>query len=510
MSVSAVEDELAQRRWRVRIVFVVATLLVIVGLVVAVLGGTALLRLTGTGTPSFASEEEHFKYGSIGAEPNSGLPYAVWKALPALFPEAFEGRDDYSAFGFTYEVENGVQKDLPIGISRRTYQGVDLVWFNCAVCHASTVRTDAGSEPQTVLAMPSHGFDLGRFIDFVLGAAADPRLGPDVLLSKISEEQDLGLIDGLIWRFAVMPRLREELLARRDRLKALKDEQPPWGPGRVDTFNPYKTLEFNMRLADLDPSERLGASDFPSIFLQGPREGMQLHWDGNNASLAERNLSAALGAGVTPDTVDHAAVERVAAWLADLRPPPSPHRPPPDSVARGRALYMNACASCHGYQSEDGYVFEGERLGLVEDIADIGTDRARLDSYTAEFAELQKSEFFKGTPYQFKHFTKSNGYANAPLDGLWLRGPYLHNGAVPTLAALLAPPDERPNAFERGSNVVDRANGGFVSPPCDPATASDAFCFDTLLPGNGNGGHVYGTDLSATQKSDLLEYLKTF
>jgi hypothetical protein len=29
------------------------------------------------------------------------------------------------------------------------------------------------------------------------------------------------------------------------------------------------------------------------------------------------------------------------------------------------------------------------------------------------------------------------------------------------------------------------------------------------LPGNGNGGHVYGTDLPAAEKADLLAYLLT-
>ena len=93
---------------------------------------------------------------------------------------------------------------------------------------------------------------------------------------------------------------------------------------------------------------------------------MQLHWDGNNPSLAERNLSAALGAGVTPKSVDHAAIERVAAWLGDLQPPRSPHSVDPAAAERGRALYMNACAACHGSQGADRYQFTGANLGKVE------------------------------------------------------------------------------------------------------------------------------------------------
>jgi hypothetical protein len=35
------------------------------------------------------------------------------------------------------------------------------------------------------------------------------------------------------------------------------------------------------------------------------------------------------------------------------------------------------------------------------------------------------------------------------------------------------------------------------------------FEFRTDLRGNGNGGHIYGTDLSAEEKGQLIEYLKT-
>ena len=59
--------------------------------------------------------------------------------------------------------------------------------------------------------------------------------------------------------------------------------------------------------------------------------------------------------------------------------------------------------------------------------------------------------------------------------------------------------------------MLDASRGGFVAPPCDPRAATGgAFCFDTRLPGNGKGGHLYGTDLPANEKSDLLAYLLTF
>ena len=94
-----------------------------------------------------------------------------------------------------------------------------------------------------------------------------------------------------------------------------------------------------------------------------------------------------------------------------------------------------------------------------------------------------------------------------PLDGIWLRAPYLHNGSVPTLRDLLAPPAERPVAFYRGYAVYDYENLGFVS--SGAAAESSGFRFDTAKHGNGNQGHLYGTDLDERQIDALLEYLKT-
>jgi len=35
----------------------------------------------------FANEEEHFKYGSLGAEGDRGIPYYLWLVLPRVFPD---------------------------------------------------------------------------------------------------------------------------------------------------------------------------------------------------------------------------------------------------------------------------------------------------------------------------------------------------------------------------------------------------------------------------------------
>ena len=100
-----------------------------------------------------------------------------------------------------------------------------------------------------------------------------------------------------------------------------------------------------------------------------------------------------------------------------------------------------------------------------------------------------------------------------PLDGLWLRAPYLHNGSVPTLRDLLEPAAAPPAAFYRGNDVFDPVRVGFVSRRRAEADGKRYFRFDTTLPGNGNGGHegtAYGTELADDDKDALVEYLKTF
>jgi hypothetical protein len=499
------------RGWIRLIVGILVLVIFLTGLVAIVLGGVVYFRFTRNGTPHQLSEVDHFKYGSIGSEPASGLPYWVWQALPALFPEKFKG-GDFSVFGFLYETDpQGRKRDLPIGVGRRTVNGVELAWLNCAVCHTGTVRETADGPARIIAGMPSNNLDLHTFITFILGIADDPRLEPDSLIPAVERAgAPLDWLDRLIWRYIVIPQVRQGLLERRVRLDPLLAVQPPWGPGRVDTFNPYKLLQFDLPFSSLTEQEKIGTADFPSIFNQRPREGMHLHWDGNNTSLAERNLSAALGAGVTVESVDHSSIERVANWLLDLAPPPSPYHPDAKKVSAGRVIYMDQCAGCHGYQETQSYVFEGTHLGQVEPNTALAADPWRLNSYTKRLRDLQLT-LFEGTPYQFKHFEKTDGYADLPLDGLWLRAPYLHNGAVPTLADLLLPPAQRPKAFVRGLDVLDSEKGGFQAPSCEPARQPEkGFCFDTSQTGNGNGGHLYGTELGGEDRSALLAYLLTF
>ena len=447
--------------------------------VVAALTAAASLYMAygrNTEPVRFHDPIEHFKYGSIGAEVN-GYPYLVWRTLPELFPDRLPR--GWATFGFTSEPGH----TLPVGISVRKY-GLERVGFNCATCHTSTVNGGG-----LLLGAPANKVDLGSYLEFLVQVSRDERFTADNIL-EVASRQDpkLGWMDRLVYRHVVIPKLKDKLedVAASSRWRDLR---PPMGPGRTDAGNPWRA-RFGMHP---ERDRRVGTVDFPSLWNQRIRTGSWLHWDGNNRSLTERNLSAAIAGGASEESLDHASIERVAAWSLEAPPPRYPFRIDSSLALAGLRIYtIRQCAACH----DPG----GPSYGGTTAISEIGTDRERFDLFTEELLR-NFSAVGRGRPWQFRNYRKSDGYANLALDGIWARAPYLHNGSVPTLFDLLSPPSARPRTFFRGCDAFDSARVGFT---CDAGTA-----IRTDLPGNGNGGHTYGTDVSVAERQALIEYLKT-
>ncbi|HEX6572828.1 MAG TPA: hypothetical protein VF055_12460 [Steroidobacteraceae bacterium] len=495
-------DRLFRPRW----IKAVALVLGAAMLLLFVLGLGLWIRFSIDRPVEYAAIEEHFKYGSTGGERVSGLPYWIFQAMPIICADHLPGRG-LASIGLLYEKGH----DLPVGMSKRFDQGIPKTFLNCAVCHASTVRDAPDAEPRLYLGMPAQQFDIMAFERFFFACARDPRFAAGTIVPvarklAAAAGEDFGLLDRYLTYPVAVALMREQFLTLAGRFEFVAEEEE-WGPGRVDTFNSAKVI-FNFPVHDLPEQERNAPADFPSIWLQKPREGMQLHWDGNNTKVEERNKSAAFGTGTTPPTLDTVNIGRIEAWLAELTPPKYPYEIDSTLAQRGGAVYRLYCADCHGANGRD---FTGEYVGKVTPIAAIGTDRHRLDSYTYELA-VNQSTLYVGYPWRFTHFRKTFGYANLPLDGLWLRGPYLHNGSVPNVRALLEPASARPRQFWRGNDLYDRRNLGFVSHVASEGTRR-YFRYDTSRPGNSNVGHEgarYGTELPAADKDALVEYLKTF
>lgn len=466
--------------------------LVVLAALIAAGGVSAYTFLTRNDPVVYSNIVEQYKYGSIGTEQLQGIPYELWVVLPQVFPDLLPRAPGkgYERFGFMYEPGHVT----PIGTTYRE-KPIGLVGLNCAVCHMGSYRDSPSSPRQMVLGMPSNRMRLWDYIQFLRKAAADKRFNADTILAAIDRRFPgrFSFFDRQFWRHIIIPQAKDGL-RKASRDFSWLDARPPYGPGRVDTFNPLKERAH----FDMAADHTVGTVDFPSIWDQRDHRGLHLHWDGNNTSLLERNLSATRAVGATDDSVDIYQLDRLAKWLLDLRPPAYPRARIDSSLAsRGETIYNQQCAACHD--------IGGARVGQVTPISQIGTDPNRLNSFTPALA-AELNTVGKGKPWHFHHFRKTHGYANLLLDGLWLRAPYLHNGSVPNLRALLFPA-ERPTVFYTGYDVYDWKNVGFVT--SGPAARREGWRYDTRVRGNGNQGHLYGTKLTAAQKLAVIEYLKT-
>jgi hypothetical protein len=245
----------------------------------------------------------------------------------------------------------------------------------------------------------------------------------------------------------------------------------------------------------------------------------------------------------------------------------------PDLAAAGGEIFKKRCAGCHEYgdnqRTPTGLIklnaMRPDEVGtdptaalrIVCPIPDIGALAVPPKSYSAEDSQLLKDcagvkagEAFSGNPFAktvqvavdgikqkayaaagidtarqraMEDLDQRGGvawrdtlidtqppygpYAARPLYGIWAAAPYLHNGSVPTLYHLLLPPDQRPKTFALGARDYDPVKLGFVvNTNCN----SQDCLVDTTETGDGNGGHIWGTDLTESDRMALLEYLKTY
>lgn len=470
------------------------------------------------GEPSrFTDLTEHFKYGSIGNDIEVGMPLAVVKALPRAFPEylpppASQQSDgsaankprDYTAFGFIQEPGH----EMPIGFSIRT-RIVPRTGPNCAACHTGSWQASADEPRVARLGMPAANLNIGAFFTFLFQTARDPRFTGEYLLPFMEQDSPaLNFVDRMLYSRLIIPGMKKGLVKRGDMFDPFfNGVRPLFGYGRVDALNPWKLNQ----LAALYPggipdSEAIGTVDFPAIWNQQIRQHMGLNWDGNSPLVRDRNVGAAFGAGASAETIDMVSIDRVSQYLMTLPPPAYPYHVDSAQLQRGERVFQQSCASCHGAG--------GARLGAVEPLDSIRTDPNRLHIYTARFNQ-QLLDYGVGYPWRITSMHTTNGYANAPLDGIWARAPYLHNGSVPTLWDLLTPEDKRnggKTTFFRGTGLYDTVDVGIRTDIAEN-DGRRATLYDVTKRGNSNKGHsgaYYGTELPAADKRALIEYLKVY
>ncbi|MGQ0648916.1 MAG: hypothetical protein ACT4P7_15265 [Gemmatimonadaceae bacterium] len=485
-----------------------------------------------TGTP-----EANFLHGSIGTESRAGIPYWIIVALPRIFDDFLPGPGGYASLGLPWPEGS----ELPVGFSKKTI-GFDRVGFNCALCHATQYRTRPDTSRVIVAAGGSNTADIEGLLNFFSRAASDSRFSADVILTEIDRTYRLGWIDRMLYKFAFIPIVKKRL-AQQGREFAWSSARPRWGPGRDAPMNLTK---FNF--LRLPPDSSIDNTDFPSIWslksrvqqgrtwpptdtasVEGdwtkltvaPADAMLMNLDGATTSFRSVLFDSALGLQAEDSPFFRRRMQDLEDWLMNLAPPPYPF--PIDAVLRdqGSLLFEQHCASCHASGRQN-------RLGTVIPLAEIRTDSARVNAWTKEAADSANRAVRNELGIQRTPMVKpAPGYIAMQLEGIWLRGPYLHNGSVPTLRALLEPEERRPTEFYRGYDVLDRYNGGFISRRCaadehpNPAFVpsqgtqwgcmpnQEGWLYRTIERGNGNGGHQFGVRLTDAEKAALVEYLKS-
>jgi hypothetical protein len=239
-----------------------------------------------------------------------------------------------------------------------------------------------------------------------------------------------------------------------------------------------------------------------------------MYYDGRTPAASARANMQFLLAGKSLDEFKalEPAFQEIQAYLLSLQPPKYPFAIDESRASKGKAIFEESCARCHGTYGED-----RSYPNKIIPLETVGTDPERVMGISDRSVEHYNSTWL-GEIHPVN--TKRVGYQAPPLDGIWASAPYLHNGSVPTLHALLDSPT-RPARFLRPASTdfdhYDTAHVGWKFqtiakdvPSHKPTTKHEAhYLYDTARFGLGNGGHTFGDKLTEEQRMELIEYLKS-
>lgn len=199
---------------------------------------------------------------------------------------------------------------------------------------------------------------------------------------------------------------------------------------------------------------------------------------------------------------------------------------------RGEQVFNESCKKCHGrYEKRWSYPMadlqplkeqlKTERVFYHEKtpVKNVGTDPNRwmaTKTFAGGLNRLRISKWMKTV------VEPQEGYVPPPLEGVFLRYPYMHNNSIPNLCALMMKPSERPKKFVQGPSLKpEHYDEDCVGYPVGKKIPSEWWqekdaIFDTTKPGLRNIGHskpFYDKEgnpkMSEVDKKALREFLKT-
>lgn len=194
----------------------------------------------------------------------------------------------------------------------------------------------------------------------------------------------------------------------------------------------------------------------------------------------------------------------VLAFINSIQPPKFPKAIDAPMAAEGKTIFIATCKKCHGTYGDGGIY---PNLLIPENI--IKTDSAL---YTSNYSNPQMVNWFNQSWFTTgDHPAKLvpyRGYIAPPLDGIWVTAPYLHNGSVPNLEAVLNS-KKRPKYWQRNFTTpsYNYEIPGYNYEVKDAPGNNEVY--NTTQKGFGNQGHYFGDKLTDPERRSVIEYLKT-
>ena len=400
-----------------------------------------------------------FRYGNTGTEFRSGIPYWVFRVMPRIFDEEFKGQG-YEHFGFgedshDYYFRRPVGRGLVLSDATVHLPGVRDHRQHQAGCDQllglspRRVSDEQGCR-HFIDGMPNHTADLQGFKRFFTQGFKSPRFTEARVIAEINQvltqeehRPALTRYEELVYVLIVQGLKRSsELLPSWPR--QCMDEQA----GRERSGSHRSIQRLQVRDHWRPRRQQRGAGRF-SIDLESAASCAAGITTMATPMTREPATSARSGVGGMFLSIPKGQVLAVGEWLDVLPSPAYPFDPPePARVARGLQSFRTHCAACHGlYERSSNRVAEVANSRYMQVDPKVGTDPERLKAFAPGAAAALNDFGERRALWRKDAFRSTGAYLAGPLDGIWARAPYLHNGSVPSLAALLQPPAERPKTF---------------------------------------------------------------
>jgi len=415
------------------------------------------------------------EYLTTGDYINSGIPLDVFSNTIGRVLEA----DNYLG-------RSGTNADIPYSYSAvSALNGIEVVAPNCLQCHG--------------------GFVNGEFVLGLGDNAADYTLDQSIFSGQLDQiVKSIYTDDSPEWD-AYFPFSRSINVTS----KGLITD--------VVGVNPANKLAFilaahrdnqDLTWSDeelFDVPDELYPSDVPAWWLLKKKNAMF------SAGIGRGDFSRIMMASsvlVIEDTIQAAEIDKnfvdVLAFINTLEAPKYPESIDMSKANKGELLFKDNCSKCHGTYG-DNETYPNFLVG--HDLIQTDPAVAENDYSNEDFEQWYNVSWF-GKGKNGARVVPTAGYIAPPLDGVWATGPYLHNGSVPTLDALLDS-ESRPRYWDKrltsDTYDLDKVGMDYI----EQESKTSKYTYDTTLKGYGNQGHYFADHLSDKQRAQVIEYLKT-